>query len=275
VLAIRDMTKDLSERIERRTQTIKRDLARAAQEDRLTSLGRLVASVCHEINNPITSIVTFTKLVLSIIRKGNLPSEEIANVERYLDLSFREAMRCGGIVKNLLTFARPKSVEVKNIDIAEVVNTIRLLADHQFELSNIHCVVNLPSPPFAAWGDHTQIQQCLLNLIFNAIDAMPDGGTLTISGGTDESTDLIWLAVSDTGQGIESNDLQRIFEPFYSTKTEGKGVGLGLSMVYGIIHEHNGVVEVDSEPGKGTTFRIKLPRSPLNGIEGEQILNGA
>jgi two-component system, NtrC family, sensor kinase len=273
VLAIRDMTKDLGERIERRTQTIKKDLARAAQEDRLTSLGRLVASVCHEINNPITSIVTFTKLVLSMIRKGDLSSEEIANVERYLDLSFREAMRCGGIVKNLLTFARPKSVEARNIDIPEVVNTIRSLTDHQFELSNVRCVVTLPSSPFAAWGDYTQIQQCLLNLIFNAIDAMPGGGTITISGGTDEDADLIWLAVSDTGQGIESNDLQRIFEPFYSTKTEGKGVGLGLSMVYGIIHEHNGIIEVDSEPGKGTTFRIKLPRSPVNGREGEQIRN--
>lgn len=269
VVAIRDMTKDLSERIEQRTEAIKKDLAKVVQEDRLTSLGRLVASVCHEINNPITSIVTFTKLVLTMLRRGKLDGEELTNVERYLDLSFREAMRCGSIVKNLLTFARPKSVEAKRIDLQEMVNTILLLTGHQLELANVRCEVHLPPPPFTAWGDCTQIQQCLLNLIFNAIDAMPNGGTITISGALDEGTDTAWLTVADTGQGIEAKDLQRIFEPFYSTKTDGKGVGLGLSMVYGIIHEHHGEVEVDSEPGKGTTFRIKLPRNPVEGGEAE------
>jgi two-component system, NtrC family, sensor kinase len=262
VLTIRDMTKDLGERIERRAQSLRQDMVRVAQEDRLSSLGRLVASVCHEINNPITSIVTFTKLVRSMLQKGELSGQDKANVDRYLDLSFREAMRCGGIVKNLLTFARPQSGEVKQIDISEAVTTILLLTRHQLEFANVHHVVNLPPPPFTAWGDYAQIQQCLLNLIFNAIDAMPDGGNITISGGTEEGADRIWLAVADSGRGIEPNDLVRIFEPFYSTKTDGKGVGLGLSMVYGIIREHHGVVEVESEPGKGATFTIKLPSKP-------------
>lgn len=275
VVAIRDMTKDLGERIEQRTEAIKKDLARVVQEDRLTSLGRLVASVCHEINNPITSIVTFTKLVLTMLRRGPLDGEALANAERYLDLSFHEAMRCGGIVKNLLTFARPKSVEAQKIDLPEMVGTILLLTGHQLELANVRCEVQLPPPPFTAWGDCTQIQQCLLNLIFNAIDAMPHGGTITISGTVDEDADAVWLAVADTGQGIDPKHLQRIFEPFFSTKTDGKGVGLGLSMVYGIIHEHHGEVEVDNEPGKGTTFRLKLPRNPIEGREAVHVSEDA
>jgi signal transduction histidine kinase len=193
----------------------------------------------------------------------------MSNVARYLDLSFREAMRCGSIVKNLLTFARPKSVEAKIVEMSELVDTILLLTEHQLELANIRLEVHFPSGPFTACGDYAQIQQCLLNLIFNAIDAMPHGGTLTISGEIDESAGLICLAVTDSGCGIEPHDLPRIFEPFYSTKTDGRGNGLGLAMVYGIIREHNGSVEVESEPGKGSTFRIKLPRYPVSCGEGE------
>lgn len=270
VLTIRDMTKDLGDKLEERTQALKKDLARSVQEDRLTALGRLVASVCHEINNPITSIVTFTKLIRSMLQKGHVTAEEVVNIDRYLDLSFREGMRCGHIVKNLLTFARPKSVDAKLIDIGEVINTILLLTGHQLQSSNVRCDVNLPPGLIRAWGDFAQLQQCLLNLVFNGIDAMPGGGTIIISGGVEEDTDSIWLKVSDTGHGIKSEDLPLIFEPFYSTKAAGKGVGLGLSMVYGIVREHKGTVEVDSEPGKGTTFTIRLPRSSANGMQGDQ-----
>jgi signal transduction histidine kinase len=100
-----------------------------------------------------------------------------------------------------------------------------------------------------------------MNLIFNAIESMPEGGKLIISGGVDHGEDMVWLTVADNGHGIKSEDLPHIFEPFYSTKADGKGVGLGLSMTYGIIRKHNGVIEVDSKPGKGTEFKIKLPKS--------------
>lgn len=266
VLTLRDVTRDLGEKIEERTRALKKDFARLAQEDRLSSLGRLVASVCHEINNPITSIVTFNRLIHSILQsktgQGAPSDAEVSNAVRYLDLSFREAMRCGSIVKNLLTFARPKSVEAKSIIIPELVDTIVLLTEHQLERANIRFNVHFPSVPFTACGDYAQIQQCLLNLVFNAIDAMPNGGTLSISGQIDEISDSICLEVTDTGCGIDPQDLPRIFEPFYSTKTDGKGTGLGLAMVYGIIREHHGEVEVESEPDKGSTFRIKLPRGP-------------
>jgi two-component system, NtrC family, sensor kinase len=269
VLTIRDMTEDLVDRIEQRTQAIRKDLARVVQEDRLTSLGRLVASVCHEINNPITSILTFTKLVQVMFQRAQLSDEDLKKIDHYLDLSFREALRCGIIVKSLLTFARPKSLEAKALDLNEIVHTILALTNHQMEFANIRCKTNLPAGPFTAWGDYAKIQQCLLNLILNAIDAMPDGGTITISGETNEPSDFVWLEVSDTGHGIDPKDLQRVFEPFYSTKIDGKGVGLGLSMVHGIIREHGGRVEVDSEPGKRTTFIIKLPKKPMKDCEGE------
>lgn len=260
VITIRDMTKDLSERIEQRAQSIKDNLTRFVQDDRLASLGRLVASVCHEINNPITSIVTFNKLILSDIRENRIDGERIKEIERFLGLSVREALRCGEIVKNLLTFARQKNVEAKRIDLADVVDTILLLVDHQLELAGIAREVDLPPSGCTVWGDGAQIQQCIMNLVFNAIDAMPQGGTVRVAGGFEEQNDMIWLSISDTGHGIGAEELPHIFEPFYSTKTEGKGVGLGLSMVYGIIREHNGTIEVDSEMGKGSTFRINLPR---------------
>jgi signal transduction histidine kinase len=275
VLTLRDITKDVGKKIEERTKSVKENFARLAQEDRLSSLGRLVASVCHEINNPITSIVTFNKVISSILksisesksRSSNEVDEQMANVMRYLDLSFKEAMRCGSIVKNLLTFARPKGLEAKIIEIRELVDTILLLTEHQLEIANIRYELHFPSAAYTAYGDFARIQQCLLNLVFNAIDAMPNGGILTVSGKIVESTDHIYLAITDTGCGIDPKDLPHIFEPFYSTKTEGKGSGLGLPMVYGIIREHHGEIEVESELGKGSTFRIKLPRHPVHGQE--------
>ncbi len=262
VITVRDMTKELRERIVEETEAIKKDLTRAVKEDRLASLGRLVASVCHEINNPITSIVTFTKLVLSYLKEMDLPDKS-PDLVRYLELSFREALRCGGIVKNLLTFARQNNIEATRIDLSEMINTILQLTGHQLELANVVCTVDLPSAPFTAWGDYGQIQQCLLNLIFNAIDAMPKGGSLLIKGGEDEATGFIRLELTDIGQGIDPENLQHIFEPFFTTKTAGKGVGLGLAMVYGIINEHQGTIEVESAPGKGATFRVKLPKTAI------------
>jgi PAS domain S-box-containing protein len=270
VITVRDMTQEISERILLQTEVIKKDLTRVVKEDRLASLGRLVASVCHEINNPITSIVTFTKLILSYLREGKnkaLPKE----AERYLEVSFREALRCGGIVKNLLTFARQDNLEASHIDIKEMLNTIMLLTSHQLELAKISWQVNLPPGRFEAWGDFGQIQQCLLNLIFNAIEAMPSGGTLVIEGVEEADQEMIRIDVRDTGLGIDPEHLQHIFEPFFTTKTGGKGVGLGLAMVYGIIREHRGTIEVDSTPGRGTTFSIRLPKHPLEGHKGAAV----
>jgi two-component system NtrC family sensor kinase len=262
VITVRDITQELRERVVEETEAIKKDMTRVIKEDRLSSLGRLVASVCHEINNPITSIVTFTKLVLFYIKELELPAQ-FPDLERYLELSYREALRCGGIVKNLLTFARQNNIEPARIDISEMIGTTLMLTSHQLELANVVSSVDMPALPLIAWGDYGQIQQCLLNLIFNAIDAMPEGGSLSIKGQNDENSEFVTLEIADIGHGIDSENLQHIFEPFFTTKTAGKGVGLGLAMVYGIVHEHQGTIEVESTPGKGTTFRVKLPKKAV------------
>jgi signal transduction histidine kinase len=161
-----------------------------------------------------------------------------------------------------LTFARQRRIQPRHIDIAEIIHTIMMLATHQLEMAGVRYQIRLPDTSFQAWGDYALIQQCLMNLIFNALDAMPKGGRITVSGGYCDAGDQVWLTISDTGHGIHPDDLPRIFEPFYSTKENGKGVGLGLSMVYGIIREHHGTVTVESEPDKGTAFRITLPIHP-------------
>jgi two-component system, NtrC family, sensor kinase len=140
-----------------------------------------------------------------------------------------------------------------------MIHTIMVITDHQLEMSDVAYEVNLPDPHFTTRGDHMQIQQCLMNLIFNAMEAMPEGGKLIIAGGHNDENQTVWLKVTDTGIGIEKEDLPRIFEPFYTTKKIGKGVGLGLSMVHGIISEHKGSIEVDSKPGKGSVFKLTLP----------------
>jgi len=259
VIVIRDITQTVTDQVELRTQAIKNDLERFIREDRLASLGRLVASVCHEINNPISSILTFNKLMLRCLKEDEQPEKSLASFDQYLDVCVREAMRCGQIVKNLLAFARQKNIEVNQIDLVEMIQTIIVLTEHQLQTSGVKYEVNLPDPPFTARGDYTQIQQCLMNLVFNAMESMNDGGSMIIAGGWSDKKELIWLTVADDGCGIDPEDLPQIFEPFYTTKKEGKGVGLGLSMVYGIITEHNGTVEVESKPGQGTVFKITLP----------------
>ncbi|MGD9366618.1 MAG: ATP-binding protein [Desulfobacteraceae bacterium] len=271
---VRDITSDLSERIEQRTQAIRDDLARVAQEDRLASIGRLVASVCHEINNPISSIVTFNKLILSYIRLNKLPPDGLSSFSHYLELCVKEALRCGDIVKNLLTFASQKRMSAANIDLIDLAKTIVILASYQLKMAHVEWETHFPDPPFTAWGDHALIQQCLMNLVFNAMDAMPEGGKITLAGGGVDHEDRVWLSLADTGQGIDKQHLSRIFEPFYSTKSDGKGVGLGLSMVYGIIREHDGNIEVDSKPGKGTVFKITLPTKPVPKEENQGDAHG-
>lgn len=259
VEVVRDITKDLRERIEQHSQAIKNDISRAVQEDRLASLGRLVASVCHEINNPIASIVTFNKLILSYLQDKTLPPEGNDAFIQYLDLSIKEAMRCGDIVKRLLSFARQKNIEATDVDLIEIVNTIMMLTAHQLDMARVSSHIHLPEPPFMAMGDYALIQQCLMNLVFNAMEAMPEGGRITITGGSNLEEGKVWLSITDTGRGIDAADLPYIFEPFFTTKKGGKGTGLGLSMVYGIVREHNGTIEVNSPPEGGTEFRLVLP----------------
>jgi two-component system NtrC family sensor kinase len=133
------------------------------------------------------------------------------------------------------------------------------LSQHKLELSNIRLESNIQSNIPAAKGDFNQLQQCIINLIFNAVDAMPNGGTLALEGHYDSETKMVEISVMDSGQGIAPDDLPYIFEPFFTTKNQAYGVGLGLSTVYGIMEHHNGSVEVKSQPGDGAVFSLKIP----------------
>ncbi len=288
----RDITSDLSERLEARTRTIKKNLSRLVQEDKLIALGKLVASVAHEINNPIGSILNFSLLLERSVAEVDLPPDVRADWERWLELTVSEARRCGQIVGNLLSFSRQQGVEAREIDLGLLVRQIIQLTGHQMELSGVTLREELPATPLPIWGDPTPIQQCISNLVFNALEAMPEGGTLTIRGGVGDSEAKtaadtaaagartgataegaargpVWLEVSDTGEGIASEHLDHIFEPFFSTKPEGQGVGLGLSMVYGILREHDARIAVRSTPGEGATFRVTFP--PLHIVAPQEV----
>jgi two-component system NtrC family sensor kinase len=260
---IRDITSEMNEKLESRTRSYKEDLARLIQEDKLIALGKLVASVAHEINNPIAAIINFAMLMLRTVEEGSLKPDDLIAFEKYLSLTVREANRCGKIVSNLLSFARQQPIEPKVLDLCAMLDSIIVLTRHKMELSNVDLILDLPDEKLEIWGDHTQIQQCLINLIFNAMEAMPDGGRLTIRAKQDNGGHRVALEVIDTGMGIPSENLTKIFEPFFSTKDEFQGVGLGLSMVHGIIREHQGEISVQSEPGHGAAFRITLPHVPL------------
>lgn len=150
-------------------------------------------------------------------------------------------------------------MEFSRVGIDELLERCIMLSQHKMDLQNIRIKTRFDKQIPPVWGDFNQIQQCVINLIFNAIDAMPDGGTLTMESSFRPDRGLVEIKVGDTGHGISSEDLPYIFDPFYSTKTEGKGLGLGLSTVYGIIDRHKGTITVESESEKGTLFIIKLP----------------
>jgi signal transduction histidine kinase len=141
----------------------------------------------------------------------------------------------------------------------ELLQKCIMLSQHRLTLQNIQIETNLGPENPKVWGDFNQIQQCIINLVFNAIDAMPEGGTLTIGSSLKPKDGTVEIRLKDTGSGIASEDLPRIFDPFFTTKQEGNGLGLGLSTVYGIMDRHKGTIGVDSQIGKGTTFTIKLP----------------
>jgi signal transduction histidine kinase len=227
----------------------------------MITLGRLAASVVHEINNPLAGILNYLRLMIKILGRQAPDQEHVEKFQRYLILVESETSRCSRIVSNLLAFSRKSETEFKVIDLHQLLQKCMMLSQHKLDLQNIQTRVNLESHVPNVWGDFNQIQQCLLNLVFNAIDAMPSGGTLSIGCSHDKSRNMVEIVVKDTGCGIAKEDLPHIFEPFYTTKMEGEGLGLGLVTVQGIIERHKGTIQVESESGKGTAFTIKLPRS--------------
>ncbi len=245
----------------RRLRKLERELTdqkSVLHQDKMMSLGRLSASVVHEINNPLFGVLNYVRLMMKILERGAPGPQAIDKFKQYLDLVEKETDRCSGIISSLLTFSRKSEPVFKAVDVKQLLEKSILLSQHKLELSNIELELTISADLPRPRGDVNQLQQCMINLIFNAIDAMPDGGTLTLSSQSIKENKQVVIRVQDTGSGIQKQNLPHIFEPFFTTKQDGYGVGLGLSTVFGIIEHHKGTITVKSKPGK-TVFLIHLP----------------
>jgi two-component system NtrC family sensor kinase len=246
----------LEERVQHKTAELRRAQDQMIQAEKLTSLGKLAAVVAHEINNPLSGILTYAKLLRKWIERGDSLESHAPDMRDSLQLIENESRRCGEIVRNLLTFARVQPMNITDFDVNRVVNATMKLVEHKLDLGNITPHLDLGELPQLR-GDAGQIEQLFLAIIMNAIEAMPREGNLTVA--TRAAGDAIVVRIEDDGAGIPPDLLPRLFEPFITTKEEGKGVGLGLAISRAIVDRHGGTIDVKSEVGRGTTFTITLP----------------
>ncbi len=244
------------EKIEKNLQEIKNLQAQLIQSGKLSGIGQLAAGVAHEINNPLANILGFTQLLLR-----DMPAHQLEKREDFLKIE-KSAIRCKRIIESLLKFSHQTDFELLPTNINQVIEDTLQLVGHQLDISGIKVTTNLQNGFPKILVDASQIQQVMVNIILNAIDAMPKGGELKIE--TCLTIDHISVKISDTGRGISPEDQGKIFEPFFTTKEVGSGVGLGLSIAYGIISKHKGAIKVMSKIGKGTTFEILLPTKENN-----------
>ncbi len=224
------------------------------QAEKLTSLGQLAASIAHEVNNPLSGILTYAQLLAKKIKSGSMDNEIFLS---YLAKMEAELIRSTKLIRNLLDFARQSPPAFRQLNLNDIVNRAFDLTSHAAELQHVHVNKELDAALPNLMADFDQLQQVCTNLILNAIQAMPNGGTLNISTSADK--DKLKLEVQDTGCGISKENMTKLFTPFFTTKREVKGVGLGLAVSYGIIQRHNGKIEVRSKEGEGATFIIYLP----------------
>ncbi len=234
-------------------QQLKESQEQLIQAEKLTSLGQLAASIAHEINNPLAGVLVYTQLLSKKVAGDTFKKEEALG---YLSKMESEVSRCSRIIRNLLDFARQTEPMLRLSDINQVIEQVLAMVGHQAKLQNIEVVKEFsPSLP-KVMADFDQLQQIFTNLTLNAIQAMPDGGRLTIRSSAVDGE--VRIDVQDTGCGISKENLDKLFTPFFTTKAKGKGVGLGLAVVHGIIERHKGRIKVQSEVGKGTTFSVYL-----------------
>jgi PAS domain S-box-containing protein len=230
------------------------------QSEKLAAIGQLAAGVMHEINNPLATISACVAAV-----QGRLPPDQGPGTPaaEYLEIIDREVDRCSRIVDGLLDFSRPKATAKGPVSVNALVEETLFLLKHHQRFKRLQVTRALEPDLPAATGSAEQLIQVLMALMLNALDAMEQGGQLTLRTGRSRArADEVVVQVEDTGVGIPRTDQSKIFEPFYTTKPPGRGTGLGLSVCYGIVEDHRGRIEVESSPGLGATFRVYLPVHP-------------
>jgi two-component system NtrC family sensor kinase len=266
---ITEWSQTLEEKVAEKTEELRQTQRQVLHVEKMVSLGKLSATVAHELNNPISGVLNYARLVRRQIAEQPIAIDVREELTRYLTLVEKECSRCGAIVQNLLIFARRTGGEMAPIDLNEVVERSLMLVQHRIEISGLKVHCELLDGDSQIVADAGQLQQALVALLVNALEAMnglePAEGSLTVRlRGTD---DEIYVDVGDTGVGIPPEVLPQIFEPFYSTKQTSSSVGLGLAVVYGIVQRHGGQIDVRSKPGQGTFFHLRLPRHPPAGNE--------
>lgn len=250
-----DWGNTLEKKVEEKTEAIQRAQAQLIHSEKLASLGRMAAGVAHEINSPLTGIVTFGHLLQKKFSPG---TQEREDIEVIID----QANRCSNIIKGLLGFARASAAEKASSNINDVLNSSLNIVRNKADFFNIKLITDFDESLYRVKADPSQLQQVFLNMIVNAADAIEGKGTITIVTRNikeDDGRDFIEIEFRDTGPGISDETLAKIFEPFFTTKPVGKGTGLGLAVSHGIVQEHGGTVTVKSKVGEGTAFFIRLP----------------
>ena len=260
----------LEKKVRQKSEELKKAQAHILLVEKIASLGKLSAVVAHEINNPMSGILTYAKLCLKIIQNSaSLSQEQTNSVTRFLAVIRDEAIRCGDIVKNLLVFAKKDFGKWTEESLQKVINNSIQLVKHKTQIKEMELIQELAEGNDIIYCDASGIQHVLVALFINAIDAMSKGGKLKVKTILLDSSEEVQIVVSDTGSGIPEEILPHIFEPFVSSK---ESTGLGLAVVYGIIQQHKGEIEVESNPNQGTTFIITLPRKPVRGQRGDGVV---
>lgn len=256
-----ELTRRLESMVEDRTKELRETHEKLLHQDKMASLGKLAASVVHEINNPIAGILNLIMLIKRITREGPVTEKDLQNFGQYLNLMELETRRISRIVTNLLAFSRQSKMELKRLNINHLLEITLFMNSNLMKINGVR-VENRMDPDLPEFvGTEDQLQQVFMNIVSNAAEAMETSPTklLTIETRHSLANNSVIVIFQDTGVGIPKENISRLFEPFFTTKKKGKGVGLGLSVAYGIIKEHGGCINVDSEIGKGTTFHIVLP----------------
>lgn len=241
---------DMTERIEME-RTLRNTQEQLLQSEKLAAMGKLTSQIAHELNNPLYGIMNTLELLKSEITPEN-------KRRKLLDMSLSETVRLAEMLKKMLSFSKPDQEEKHVFDINTIIDELLMLHEKQLQEHSIKIESELDDTIEPVYASRNQMRQVMLNMISNARDAMAEGGTLTFK--TYQKDGMVCIDVSDTGHGINEEDLHKIFESFFTTKSSIKGVGLGLSVCYGFVREHGGDINADSKPGEGTTFTICLPR---------------
>jgi len=258
-----EITRRLEKMVEDRTRQLRETHAKLIHQDKMASLGKLSASVVHEINNPIAGILNLILLIKRIFTEDGVGGENLDQFSEYLALMETETRRVSRIVSNLLAFSRQAKIEFNPVDIPRLVEKTLIINQNLLKINGIRVEKKLAQDLPRPVGSEDQLQQVFMNIVSNAAEAMeatPEA-VLTIEAARTNDDGKVRILFKDNGVGIPEENLSHLFEPFFTTKKKGKGVGLGLSVAYGIIEEHGGQISVASRPGKGTTFVIDLPVS--------------